>query len=226
MPISASYQPGASLKFNYSYKNETGKVIKVKVTRQLLNSKGKVVKTASANKSLKKGEVFIRKVSEAIASNLPAGEYTVKIKIAYLNNKLLAENSFKVSVEKLKKKYFTLGDASSADSNLSFDTASLKKVKSGVFLPANFKAKYVYTNTTNLKQIVKMERLLLNGDGKVLESKSGKWTLKAGEKDDLTFTQALSKLGAGDYKVVIKAKDNKTGVVLVENSLGFVVELK
>lgn len=227
-PTIASYQPGAVLKFSYSYKNETSKSLLVKITRQLINSKNKIVKTASVNKTLKTKGVYVGKINEAVPSNLAAGEYTTKIKIFNAKtNKLLAENSFKIQVEKLKKKYFILAGELPVGTDIVFDSSAWKKVKSNVLLPVSLKLKYSYTNNTNKKHTVKMVRELIGQNGKVLAMASGRWTMKVGEKDSASFTQSLSKdLLPGTYQVRLRAYDLTTKELLTENSFGFVVELR
>lgn len=227
-PVVASYQPGAALKFTYYYKNETAKPLYVRVTRQLINSAGKVVRTSSAYQTLLSGSVFKRKVNEAIPRSLAAGEYTVKIKI-YNNrtNKLLVENSFNVEVEKLKQKYFVLDKDMPADTDIAFDSVTWGKIKSDALLPVNAKVKYSYTNSTAEKHVVRMVRELINSSGKVLSSRVGRWTMSVGEKDTVSFTQALTKtLQPGTYQIRLRAYDWTTKELLAENSFGFTVEFK
>ncbi len=224
---SVSYQPGAVMSFEYKYKNE-GKALSVRVVRELVNSKGKVVVSSSAVKKLKTGEVFSGKVKEKVGAKLSAGDYAERIRIYNASTKkLLEQNSFTVTVEKLKKKVFGLGEVTSVDSALSFDDASLAKIKSDTVLPVTLKAVYWYTNNTDQVQTIKMVRELLDENGKVLSAKTGKWTLKAGQKDNASFTQPVAgNLGLGSYSVRIRAYDWKTKEMLAENSLGFNVELK
>lgn len=98
-----SFQPGAVMKFDYQYQNGE-RALKIKVVRQLVNSKGKVVATATANKKLKANELFSAKVKEAVSKKLPAGDYVERIKIYSTTSKLLDQNSFSITIEKLKKK--------------------------------------------------------------------------------------------------------------------------
>ncbi|MFA6485912.1 MAG: carboxypeptidase regulatory-like domain-containing protein [Candidatus Magasanikbacteria bacterium] len=223
---SNSFQPGAAFKLTYTYTNTTGKVAKVKVVRQLVNSKNKVVKSAVANKSLKKGEAFTGKINEAVPSNLPAGDYTVKITIYDAKNKAIDQNSFSITVEKKKNKYFSLGEMTGA-TDIAFDAGVWAKIKTNVKMPASFKVKYSYINSTDAKHTVKMVRELIGPSGKAVQTKTGKWVMNAGEVDSLTFSQSLSaSLPAGDYAVRIRAYDWTTKELLAENSFGFSVELK
>jgi len=224
----ASMQPGTALKFNYSFKNTGSKSLAIRIVRSIKNSKGNAVKTVKANKTLKAGAAFNGVVNEIIAKSTPAGVYTVNVNIYDAKTgKLIDGNNFNITVEKLKKKYFTLGEVSSADSAISFDSAVLAKVKSNVVLPANLKVKYNYVNNTSAKQTILMVRQLINASGKVVSTKSGKWTMKVGETDGTTFTQALAgDLAAGEYTIKISAHDYATKQVLAENSLGFNVQLK
>lgn len=225
-PTLASYQPGAALKFSYAYKNTTAKTVKVRVTRQLLDSKGKAVKTASAYKTLKKGASFTGKINEALPRNLRPGLYTERVRILDVKGKVLEENSFKIQMEKLKKKTFVLGAPESENSDLMFDVAALKKIKAGA-LPSTLKAKYSYTNTSGEKQNIRMTRTLVNSSGKVLSTAKGKWVMAVGEKDSAGFSQPLAaSLAAGSYQIKLEALDYASGEKLAENSLSFTVELK
>jgi hypothetical protein len=224
-PTAYSYQPGAALKFSYQYTNESDKKVTVKITRQLLDSKGKVMKTTTATRVLKAGQIFNGEVNEAVLKTLKPGEYAVKIKI--VQGKTTEENSFKINVEKLKQKYFILGAEQPVAKDIVFDVTTLTKNKSNTLLPINLKAKYSYTNTMGVKHIVKMVRELVGPDGKVLETRTGRWVMKAQETDKTNFTQALAKyLDAGTYMIRIRAYDWTSKEMLAENSIGFVVELK
>lgn len=223
----ASFQPGEPLKFSYSYKNEGKKSVAVKIFREIINSKGKMVKRASGAITLKAGAELKKDVSEAIDKTLPPGDYTVKVRITDSKNKALADNSFDITVEQLKQKYFILGEVASPGGALMFDAATLVKVKSGIRLPANLKLKFSYENQTAEKQVIKMVRELVDQNGKVVSVKIGKWTMKPGEKDSPAFTQAVAgNFSVGTYKIKLTAKDYKSGETLAENGLAFTIELK
>lgn len=222
------FQQGSSLKFSFQFKNETSAAIPVKVTRQLLNSNGKVVKSSVLSTNLKTNQTLKKTVVETFRKTLPPGDYTEVIKI--INSKTkesLEENGFKIAVEKLKKKYFLLTEEIPVATAIAFDENVWKKIKSNIFLPANFKFKYSYTNNTEKKQTVRMVRELIRSDGKVISKSSGKWIMTPGEKDSLTSAQAVAgNLAAGNYIVKISALDWKTGENLAENQFEFSVELK
>lgn len=222
-----SFQPGTALTFTYQYQNEGAASQKINILRTIENSKGKVIKKATGNRILKPGSTVVVNVSDTLAKTLPAGDYTVKVKILNSANKVLEENNFPIVVEKLKSKYFVLGSVASTNSAITFDEAVLAKVVSNKVLPANFKAKYSYVNNTETNQSIKMVRELLNASGKIVATYKGNWTMKPGEVDSLTFTQAVAgNLSAGEYTVRIRALDRKTGEVYAENSLGFTIELR
>ena len=223
-----SMQPGVALNYNYQYKNKGTKLVSVKIVRQMVDSKGKITKATTAYRTIKAGATFKGVISETVAKTTKPGTYTVKVKMYNTKtNKLIDENSFKVEVEKLKKKYFTLGEVSSVDSAIVFDTASLAKIKSNVVLPANFSAKYSYTNNTGKKQTTRVVRQLINTAGKVVDTKTGKWIMASGEKDSFVFTQPVAgNLAAGTYTIRIQVLDFTSKAVLAENSLGFTVELR
>lgn len=222
-----SFQPGAKLQYTYQYQNDAAKKVTVKVVRQLINSAGKVVKSTTASKTLKVGAVLKTNVSETVAKILVPGDYTVKVKVLDNKNKVLDENSFPITVEKLKQKMFIMGEITSNFSDITFDEKMLAKVKSDAVLPVILKLKYSYTNSTEAKQTVKMTRQLLNSDGKVLDVKIGRWVMKVGETDSAAFTQPVAgNLSVGNYVIRVAALDWKTKEVLAENSVGFSVELK
>ncbi len=222
-----SYQPNETLKFSYKYKNEGAKTVTVKITRQLLDSKGKVVKTATATKSLKSGATFTGSVQDMISKTLKPGLYTERVRVLNTKNKTLDENSFVINVEKLKSKVFSIGEVASLSSDLAFDGTVLSKVKTNVKLPTFIKLKYSYTNSTDKKHTTKMVRQLIDASHKVLQTNTGKWVMDAGEKYAQSFTQSLaSTLSAGDYTLKITAYDWTTKELLAENSIGFAVELK
>ena len=223
------YSPNSLINYTYQYKNESNKTIKIKVVRQLINSVGKAVKSNTAIMSLKAGKSFARVVSEVLSKTLTPGEYMVRVAIYNADtSKLIDENSFKFTVEKLKQKYFTLNKNSAATSgDLLFDSTMMSKVKDGVKLPSMLELKYSYTNSTAQKHTVKMMRELLDANGKVVTIKNGKWQMAVGEKDSLTFFQPLSAdLSAGSYTVRLRAYDWTTKELLAENSAEFMVEAK
>ncbi|MBI5022879.1 MAG: carboxypeptidase regulatory-like domain-containing protein [Candidatus Magasanikbacteria bacterium] len=226
--VASSYQPGDILKFSYEYQNDSAKAVSIKIVRQLLNSKGKVVSTASAVKTIKTGKSFQADISEAVNKKLTAGEYIVKVKILNAKTgKLIDENSFNIQVEKLKKKMFIMGGVSNSASDIAFDETILAKIKSNVPVPTMVNFHYSYTNNTEAKQVVKMVRQLLGADGKIMQTGSGKWTMKAGENDSLNVKQPVAvNLSAGNYSIRIVAYDWKTKELLTENSLFFSIELK
>ena len=75
--------------------------------------------------------------------------------------------------------------------------------------------------------MIKMTRQLLDADGKVMQARSGRWTMTPGEKDSLSVRQPVAaNLSAGSYSISIVAYDWKTKELLAENSLDFSIELK
>jgi len=89
------------LKYTYSYKNESTKTAKVKVVRQVLDSKGKVVAKATGSVSIAKGKTFKTNVTNVLNSKLADRVYTVKVQLMdFKTGKLLEENSFDVNVKK------------------------------------------------------------------------------------------------------------------------------
>lgn len=227
LPTIVSYQPGALMNFSYKYGNDSGKKVTVKVVRQLLDSKGKVVKSATVSKTLKSKTSFNNDIKENLPKTLKPGTYTVKVMILGAKNKVLEQNSFKIEVEKLKKKYFSLSANMPEINNLSFDQSALDKVKSNISLPVQLKLKYSYLNDSDSKQKVRMVRDLVGPNGKVLQTKTGNWNMNPGEEDSLNFTQPITpNLLEGDYYIRIRAYDSGTKELLAESSVGFNIILK
>ncbi len=95
------YKPNSTLKYTYSYKNETTKTAKVKVVRQVLDANGKAVAKATGSTSIAKGKTFKTNVTNVLNSKLADGTYTVKVQIMdFKTGKLLEENSFDIAVKK------------------------------------------------------------------------------------------------------------------------------
>lgn len=211
------------MKFKYQYKNNETKKVQVRVVRQLINPKGKVIFTAQAWPTLKAGASFNGNVNQYLSKSLANGIYTVKVKITDLKNKILDENSFEV---KVWKKYFTL-DNMNLGADLIWDAKIWSQVKSNVLLPTNIKLRYIYTNTADKQQTIKMVRELIDATGKVKEIRSGKWIVEAGESDSFTFNQWLSgSLSEGHYLIRVRAYDWNTKAVLADNNAGFTIDLK
>lgn len=224
--INFSYQPGTKVKFNYSYQNTSGKTLNIKVVRKLLDSKMKTVKIVSANSKLKPKTYFRGKVDETLVKNMKAGVYKEQVQIL-VNNKVVAENSFEIQVEKLKKKYFSLGAVTDTSSDVNFVESSLKQVKSNLSLPSSFSYIYSYPLSAHKKQVIRLSRDLVDPNGKVIESITGRWNIKSGEPGRKFIRQTLSdKMINGDYRIRIRVFDDKTKVLLAENSLEFNIELK
>lgn len=226
-PVVIAYNPGQTLGFAYKYANTGSKKITIKIVRQLLNAKGKAVASVAAFKTVKAGAVFSASIKEKLSAKLAVGTYTERIRVYDGNNKLLDENSFQIKVEKPKSKYFILGADVPASGDIAFDIKTYNQAKAvrTRLLPSTVKFKYSYTNSTAEHHYVNMVRELIGPDDVVAESKTGKWTMKPGEKDSLTFTQTLKKtLTPGTYMIRIRAYDRSTKELLAENSIGFTIE--
>ena len=225
-PSVMSYQPGAVVKYSYQYKNESVKKVTLKFVRQMLDSKGKVVFNTSANKTIKAGATFSSDIVQSLAKTIKPGEYTIRIQVIGVKNKVLAENSFKIVTEKLKKKYLSM-TSEVVDTKIIFDIKNLSRYKSGTVLPINLQLKYNYLNNTAATQKIKIVRKLVDGSGKELEVNTGKITVKAGKISTQTFIQKISdKMSEGSYAILIKMYDQKTGALLGESSLELVVVYK
>ncbi|MEK7680977.1 MAG: carboxypeptidase regulatory-like domain-containing protein [Patescibacteria group bacterium] len=224
----ASYQPGSTLKFVYQYQNETKSSLKVRIVRQLLDSKGKEVAKSTATRVLKPGKVFKASIKDVLSKKLQPGKYTERVRVYNVaTNKLIDENSFKIMIEKLKVKKFILGRVLQPGANVDFVSSYLAAVKTIVGLPANFKMKYFYLNNNGKAHTVKMVRELVNGKGKVINSSSGKLTMAVGERKDAIFTQPVpASLAVGNFLVRIRVYDWDTKELLGENGLEFKIEMR
>jgi len=222
-----SIQPGTNLRYTYGYLNNTAKSAKLTITRQLLNSKGKVIRSYPGTRVLKAGKSLSVDVVQLIAKTTVPGDYTVLVKINNKTNKQTYSNSFALTVEKLKKKYFELGSVNSAGGIVFFDTKSVSKIKAEKLLPNSVGFKYGYDNSAGAKQTIKIVRELVGPNGKALATKTGKWRMVAGEKYAYGATQYLgSTLSNGDYQIRVRAYDWTTKELLAENALTFSVVLK
>lgn len=100
---SLNYQPGGRLQFTYKYTNQTKAVQKISVVRQILNEKGKAVRTASAVNTLKPGGSFDGKVNELLSKGLPVGGYSVVVSVYdSKTKKLLDQNKFEIQIAENK----------------------------------------------------------------------------------------------------------------------------
>lgn len=223
-----SVQPGAAFKMMISFKNKSPKALPVKVVSQLVNPKGKVLKMAAIKQTVKAGAELSSVVNKIISKTTPPGDYDIKIKIVNSQSgQIIYENSFNLTVEKLKSKYFVSESNIFANSDIIFDVGVLNKIKTNVKLPTTVKLKFSYTNNTDKPHTIKMVRELVGANGQILNVKTGKWTMKVGEKDDLIFSQTIpANLIVGTYLIRIRASDWTTKELLAENSVGFGVEEK
>ncbi|HEU0050967.1 MAG TPA: hypothetical protein VFQ60_02835, partial [Patescibacteria group bacterium] len=83
---------------NYSYTNTTAKSQTITVIRELINSKGKIIKTAKASTVLKPNKSFTGLIQETFTKKLtPAGAYRIHVKILQGKN-VLDENSLPFTI--------------------------------------------------------------------------------------------------------------------------------
>ncbi|MEK9137811.1 MAG: hypothetical protein AAB393_11865, partial [Bacteroidota bacterium] len=74
-----SIRSGQAMTYTYSVKNETTKILRATVVRQLISSKGKALRTWSANIALKPKAMFSKKTSDKVTS--PVVTYLVRIEV-------------------------------------------------------------------------------------------------------------------------------------------------
>lgn len=78
---SDKYTAGSMLQLSYKYINSTKNVIKVRVTRELLDNKNKVIKIGYGGATLKPGGNFTNNTKEKLPTNLKIGDYNIRIRI-------------------------------------------------------------------------------------------------------------------------------------------------
>ncbi len=97
--LKVDYKPGSAVKYTYSYKNETGKPVKVKIVRQVVDANGKVVGEVDGTRTLSKGQAVKFNATSSLSKKLATGTYTAKVKVLDSKNVVLAENSFDFNVK-------------------------------------------------------------------------------------------------------------------------------
>ena len=91
-----------------------------------------------------------------------------------------------------RKRLLSSASVQSADSPIAFDEVRLAKVKSNMVIPVTLKLKYSYTNNTDVKQIIRMVREMIDENGKVKTRVFGKWVMVPGEKDAINLNQPVA----------------------------------
>lgn len=103
-PGTTTYKMGEKLVFSYQFKNINKKSLYIIINRQLVDAKGRIVRSISAQKNLKSGKSYLVNVKETLNKTLPAGDYTVRIKIVGPQNKILGTNGFVIKINSLTKR--------------------------------------------------------------------------------------------------------------------------
>lgn len=98
--LKVDYKAGNTVKYVYSYKNETGKILKVKIVRQVVGANGSVISQVAGTRTLSKGQTFKFNATSALSSKLSVGTYTATVKVLDDKNVVLAENGFDLIVKK------------------------------------------------------------------------------------------------------------------------------
>lgn len=100
---SDKYTAGSVLQLSYKYINNTKNIIKVRVTRELLDSKNKVIKTANGKATLKPGGNFTNNTKEKLPTNLKVGDYSVRVRFYnQQTGKLIVQEVQKLKIVKKK----------------------------------------------------------------------------------------------------------------------------
>lgn len=101
LPKKLQYAPNSNVYYTYQYTNTTDKTQKIKIVRQVLDAKNKVMHGASGTRVLKSEKSFKFNASSLLIKTLKNGDYTIKIKILDAKtNKVLDENGFNITVKK------------------------------------------------------------------------------------------------------------------------------
>lgn len=211
------------VKFDYSYSNTGATPLKVKVVRQLLNSKGRVVKTVSAVKQVPVGKKFNVNVREPLGKNFPAGHYTVDIKIIDTSTgKTIGKNIFNVVK---KEKMLILREVAGKDPSIYFDKHSLTTIENGVVGFDSAKIKYGFFNKNKVPMILKIERSLIDAQkNKIIDKHWGKWVVGGNQGKTVEVDQRFGEaLGSGFYLMRVRAYDWVSGTLVSEGSLKFEV---
>jgi hypothetical protein len=98
--LKVDYKPGSAVKYVYSFKNEAGKPVSIKIVRQVVDENGKVVNQVTGTRTLSKNQTFKFNATSSLGSKLPVGTYTALVKILDTKNVVLDENSFDFLVKK------------------------------------------------------------------------------------------------------------------------------
>lgn len=210
------YTPNSSVSYTYSFKNETGKTLKIKVLRQVVDANGKVVAKVTGSATIAKGKTFKSNATSALSSKLADNVYTVQVKVMDSKNIVLDENSFEVTVQK------PLPPPSISTNNPDSKVA-ITGLKVDYKPGSVVKYVYSYKNESGKPLKVKIIRQVLDASGKAVVQVDGTRTLSKGQNFKFNATSSLSKkLADGVYTAKVQVLDSKN-VVLGENSFDFTV---
>ena len=81
LPSVGTIVQGQPVKFSYTYQNTTKKSVKVNVVRELIDAKGKIVRSVTGRVTVKSTGSYRRPVVEAATNKLLPGKYTESVKI-------------------------------------------------------------------------------------------------------------------------------------------------
>jgi len=215
------YKPNSSVPYTYKFTNDTSKTVKVKVVRQVIDEKGKVIASVTGSASVAKGKTFTSKAVNFLNSKLVNGTYTIKVQVLdFKTGKLIDQNSFDVTV----KKPLPPPPPPSISTNNPDSKVVITGLKVDYKPGSAVKYTYSYKNETTKPLKVKIVRQVVDANGKVVSQADGTRTLSKGQKMSFNATSALSKkLAVGTYTVKVKLLDAKN-VVLDENGFDFVVK--
>jgi hypothetical protein len=88
-------KPGTTINIKYSYQNPTSRTQYVRLTRELVNSSGKVVARVSSIRNIGAGKDITVATRQLMSKNFAEGSYIMRVKITdRLTGKVLDQNSF------------------------------------------------------------------------------------------------------------------------------------
>ncbi len=220
--------PGKPIRYGYHYVNSSGKAQSVRLLREMVDAKGKVVKTSKGTATLKAGAALDKSVSEILSKSLKVGAYAVRVTVMDSKGKVLSKQTMSVQVGKVTKPApaapapVAPAPAPAAPSGPVTAGVSFSGIVDGAALAPGqaLQFTYSYGNTTNKAQSVAITRELVDADGKTVQHSSGSGTVKAGAAWNANVKDKLPKtLKPGSYSLIVTVKDKKSGETLNENTI-------
>ena len=207
---------GKSLSYGYSFANQSGKTLKIKLQRTVTDLNGKVTLDVTGTRTLAKSKSVSLSLKAAVAKNAAPGNYTVSIKVLNLaDGALLDQGSFAYEVlAPVPSRPMTADD-------IVFTLPEVISFARG----ASFNYGYIVTNSTGAAFKAKATRQIIDPSGKIILSSKGNWSFAEGEVITIkNLKRSIVKNAAlGIYTVAVRLYDLK-GALLAEKSFEFEVK--